>query len=42
VDFDRKQATVTAVADKYDEKTLITALEKKGFQGKVVKEGSKS
>jgi hypothetical protein len=42
VDFDRKQATVTAVADRYDEKALLTALEKEGFQGTVVIEGGKS
>ena len=39
VDFDRKQATVTAVADQYDQMALLKALEKEGYKGKVVKEG---
>jgi hypothetical protein len=42
VNFDRKQATVTAVADQYDQKALLKALEKEGFQGKVVKKGGGS
>jgi len=36
VDFPKKQATVTAEAEKYDEKALLKALEKAGFGGKVV------
>ena len=39
MDFDRKQATVTAVADQYDQMALLKALEKEGYKGKVVKEG---
>ncbi len=41
VDFDSKQAVVAVVADKYDPKALLKALEKEGYQGKVVKEGDK-
>jgi predicted metalloprotease with PDZ domain len=37
VDFAKKQATVTAEADKYDEKELLKALEEAGFGGQVVK-----
>jgi hypothetical protein len=40
VDFKRQQAVVTVVADRYDPKALLEALEKEGFQGKVVKEGA--
>ena len=36
VDFERKQATVTAVKDKLDTAALEAALEKAGFGGKVV------
>jgi hypothetical protein len=39
VDFSRKQATITAVADRYDEKALLKALEREGYEGKVVKDG---
>ena len=39
MNFDRKQATVTAVADQYDQKALLKALEKEGYEAKVVKEG---
>ncbi|MCI0465282.1 MAG: hypothetical protein L0Z62_50815 [Gemmataceae bacterium] len=35
--FEKKQAVVTAEADKYDEKALLKALEKAGYKGKVVK-----
>jgi hypothetical protein len=42
VDFNRQQATVTAVADQYDAKALVKALEKEGYQVKVVKEGGGS
>jgi hypothetical protein len=34
VDFNRQQATVTVLADKYDRKALLQALAKEGFQGK--------
>ena len=37
VDYDKKQAIVTAEADKYDEKAMLKALEKAGYGGKVVK-----
>lgn len=37
VSFEKKQAVVTAEADKYDEKALLKALEKAGYKGKVVK-----
>lgn len=42
MDFNRQQATVTAVANQYDRAALLKALEKEGFQGKVVKEGDGS
>jgi hypothetical protein len=42
VDFQHKQVTVTAVADQYDSKALLDALEKEGFEGKVEKEGGGS
>jgi hypothetical protein len=42
VDFESKQAVVTVVVDQYDPKALLKALEKDGFQGKVVKEGGGS
>lgn len=35
VDFASKQATVTAVAEGYDESALIAALEEAGFGGTV-------
>jgi hypothetical protein len=37
VDFDKKQAVVTAEAEQYDEAALLKALEKAGFGGKVAK-----
>jgi hypothetical protein len=37
VDFDKKQAIVTAEADKYDEGALLQVLEKAGYGGKIVK-----
>ncbi len=37
VNFDKKQATVTADAAKYDEKAMLKALEDAGYGGKVVK-----
>ena len=37
VNFDTKQAIVTADAARYDEKTMLKALEEAGFGGKVVK-----
>ncbi len=37
VNFQKKQAAVTAEADKYDEKALLKALEKAGYGGKIVK-----
>jgi hypothetical protein len=37
VDFDRKQASFTAEAGKYDEQAIVNALEKEGFGAKVVK-----
>jgi hypothetical protein len=40
VDFRRQQVTVTAVADQYDERALLKALEKEGYQGEVVKGAS--
>jgi len=42
VDFNRQQATVTAVAEQYDEEGLLKALEREGYHGKVVKEGGES
>jgi hypothetical protein len=33
---------VTVVADQYDPKALLKALEKEGYQGKVVMEGGRS
>jgi copper chaperone CopZ len=42
VDFNRQQATVTVVADQYDQKALLKALEKEGYQGKVVMESGQS
>jgi hypothetical protein len=42
VDFDRKEAVLSVVADQYDPKALLNALEKEGFQGKVVKGGAGS
>jgi copper chaperone CopZ len=42
VDFSKQQAVVTAEAKKYDEKELLKALEKKGYKGKVVKNGVKN
>ena len=41
-DFSRKEATVTVIADQYDSKPLLEALEKEGFQAKVEKEGGGS
>jgi hypothetical protein len=41
VDFNRKQAVVTVVADQYDQKALLEALEKEGYGGNVVKEGDR-
>ncbi len=37
MDFNKKQAIVTAEADKYDEKALLKVLEKAGYGGKIVK-----
>ncbi len=37
VNFDKKQAVVTAEAEKYDEKALLKVLEKAGYGGKIVK-----
>jgi copper chaperone CopZ len=37
VNFDKKQALVTADTKKYDEADLLKALEKAGFGGKVEK-----
>jgi hypothetical protein len=42
VDFNSKQATVTAVADQYDQEALLKALAEEGFQAKVVEEGGGS
>jgi hypothetical protein len=42
VDFQRKEATVTVVADQYDSKALLEALDKEGFQGTVEREGGGS
>ncbi len=41
VDFGNKQAVVTVVADKCDEKALLKALDKQGYEGKVMKEGTR-
>lgn len=41
VDFGNKRAVVTVVADKCDEKALLKALEKEGYQGKVMKKAAK-
>jgi len=37
VDFTRQQATVTAVADRYDEAALLKALAREGYQAKGMK-----
>ena len=37
VNFDNKQAVVTAEADRYDEAALLKVLEKAGYGGKIVK-----
>jgi copper chaperone CopZ len=37
VDFDKKRVQVTVETEKYDEKTMLDALEKDGFGGKVEK-----
>ena len=37
VNFNTKQAIVTADAARYDEKTMLKALEEAGYGGKVVK-----
>ncbi len=42
VDFGSKQAVVTVVADKCDEKALLKALDKEGFKGEVVKDAPKA
>ena len=39
IDYDRKQAIVTVLADKYDGDALVKALEKGGFAGKLMDEG---
>jgi hypothetical protein len=40
VDFPKQQAYVTVVAHEYDQKALIKALEKEGFQAKVLKDSA--
>jgi hypothetical protein len=40
VDFNRQQATVTALADQYNRAALLKALDKEGYKAKVVKESS--
>jgi copper chaperone CopZ len=37
VNFEKKEAVVTAEADRYDEKALLKSLAKTGYKGKVVK-----
>ena len=37
VDFQKKQASITAVSSRYDETALLKALKGAGFGGKVVK-----
>ena len=37
VDFQKKQATITAVSSRYDEAALLKALKGAGFRGTVVK-----
>lgn len=37
IDYEQKQATITAVSKRYDEAALIKALKDAGFGGKVVK-----
>ncbi len=37
VSFERKEALVTAEANRYDEKALLRALTKAGYFGKVIK-----
>ncbi len=37
VNFQKKQATITAVSSQYDEKALVKALKDAGFGGTVVK-----
>jgi hypothetical protein len=36
VNYDRKQATFSADAERYDEAAILQALEKEGFGGKVI------
>jgi hypothetical protein len=36
VNYDRKQATFTAEIARFDEASIVSALEKEGFGGKVV------
>ncbi len=37
VNFEKKQATVTADAAQYDEKAMLKALKDEGYSGKVLK-----
>lgn len=37
VNFDKKQAIVTADGDRYDEKALLKVLENAGYGGRIVK-----
>ncbi len=41
VDFSRKEAVVTAVAKQFDEKAILKALKKEGYEGEMVKEKGK-
>jgi hypothetical protein len=38
VDFRQKQAVVVVNGEQYDRAALLTALEREGFRGKVLKE----
>jgi hypothetical protein len=40
VNFPKQQASITVVVHEYDQKALMKALEKEGFQAKVLKEST--